>query len=78
MTGSRPNSHSRSRSREPAHASGRGGIGNIHLGGPSESDIKELDESERAAHHLAPGVYVFFFFLFHSVEQLTFVIVSFI
>jgi hypothetical protein len=58
MTGSRPDSQSRSRSREPAadahphniHTYGRGGIGNIVLGGPSEKVIEELDESERSSH----------------------------
>src|SRR5712671_5742637 len=49
---SRPGSlsRSRSRSREPSHTSGRGGVGNLHLGGPTEKVIEELDESERAAH----------------------------
>jgi hypothetical protein len=63
MSGSPPSSQSRSRSREPAiHAAGRGGLGNIHAGGPSEKVIEELDESERAAHLHPQGVYVFFFF----------------
>lgn len=58
MSPVRPNSQSRSRSREPAvHVTGRGGRGNIQVGGPSEKVIEELDESERAAHHLAPGVH---------------------
>jgi hypothetical protein len=61
MTGSRPGSQSRSRSREPAadaHTYGRGGAGNIVLGGPSEKVIEELDESERSSHSLDSGVYV--------------------
>lgn len=58
MAGSPPHSKSRSRSREPAHAGGRGGFGNIITGGPSEKVIEELDESERASHQHAPGVYV--------------------
>jgi hypothetical protein len=57
ISGSPPNSQSRSRSREPVHAGGRGGLGNIHAGGPSEKTIEEMDESERAAHHLAAGVH---------------------
>jgi hypothetical protein len=57
MSPARPISQSRSRSREPVHASGRGGAGNIHVGGPTEMVIEEMDESERAAHHLAPGVH---------------------
>jgi hypothetical protein len=62
MSGSpRPDSQSRSRSREPAHTGGRGGLGNVHAGGPTEKVIEELDESERASHQHAPGVYVFFF-----------------
>jgi hypothetical protein len=49
---SRPGSlsRSRSRSREPTYSTGRGGAGNIIRGGPTEKDIEELDESERAAH----------------------------
>ena len=63
MTGSRPGSQSRSRSREPAadshtHTYGRGGLGNIVLGGLSEKDIEELDESERSSHSHDSGVYV--------------------
>lgn len=61
MSPSPPKSKSRSRSREPIHAAGRGGFGNIHAGGPSEKAIEELDESERAAHLHATGVYVFVF-----------------
>jgi hypothetical protein len=62
MTGSRPGSQSRSRSREPAadahtHTYGRGGAGNIVLGGPSEKVIEELDESERSSHSLDSGVH---------------------
>jgi hypothetical protein len=60
---SRPDSdssRSRSRSREPAaHATGRGGWGNMVLGGPSEKAIEELDESERSSFsHEQLGVYV--------------------
>jgi hypothetical protein len=52
-------SKSRSRSREPAvHAAGRGGAGNMVLGGPSEKDIQELDESERSSFSHELGVYV--------------------
>jgi len=61
MTGSRPGSQSRSRSREPAtnaHTSGRGGVGNMVLGGPSEKVIEELDEAERSSHTPDSGVYV--------------------
>ena len=58
MAGSPPHSKSRSRSREPAQAGGRGGFGNIHTGGLSEKAIEEMDESERASHQHAPGVYV--------------------
>ncbi|KAF8477696.1 hypothetical protein DFH94DRAFT_755029 [Russula ochroleuca] len=59
MTSSLPNSQSRCRSREPAHAAGRGGMGNMYIGGPTEKIIEELDESERATHqHLrAEGVH---------------------
>ena len=64
MSGSPPSSQSRSRSREPTHAAGRGGFGNVHVGGPSEKVIEELDESERAAHLHAPGVYVILFLSF--------------
>jgi hypothetical protein len=71
MSPARPISQSRSRSREPVHASGRGGAGNIHVGGPTETVIEEMDESERAAHHLAPGVCVLFSFLFQNAEHLT-------
>jgi hypothetical protein len=60
MSPSPPSSQSRSRSREPIHAAGRGGLGNIHAGGPSEKIIEEQDESERASHLHAPGVYVFY------------------
>jgi hypothetical protein len=62
MSASPPDSQSRSRSREPIHAAGRGGFGNIHAGGPSEKVIEEQDESERAAHLHPPGLYVFFSF----------------
>jgi hypothetical protein len=60
MIGSR--SQSRSRSREPVqqvhvHVAGRGGLGNIHVGGPSEKVIEELDESERASHLHPQGVH---------------------
>jgi len=58
---SRPDSESRSRSRsrEPAaHTTGRGGWGNMVLGGPSEKDIEELDESERDSCSHELGVYV--------------------
>jgi len=57
MSGSPPDSQSRSRSREPIHAGGRGGFGNLHAGGPPEKVIEELDESERAAHYHAAGVH---------------------
>jgi len=57
MIRSRPSSESRSRSREPVHGSGRGGIGNIYLGEPTEKDIMEVDEHERAAHQHVPGVH---------------------
>lgn len=63
---SRPNSKSRSRSREPAHAAGRGGFGNVIVGGPTEKAIEELDESERAAHQHAAGLCVVFFFFAFS------------
>ncbi len=69
MLGSR--SQSRSRSREPAqqvHAAGRGGVGNIHHGGPSEKVIEELDESERASHLHPPGVYVSFLFIINKMQ----------
>ena len=52
------NSKSRSRSREPAHTTGRGGTGNMVLGGPSEKVIEEQDESERSIHSHEPGMYV--------------------
>ena len=64
MSPSPPKSQSRSRSREPIHSTGRGGIGNIHAGGPSEKIIEELDESERAAHLHPSGLYVFFLSFF--------------
>ncbi|KAH9956351.1 hypothetical protein BC827DRAFT_1139683, partial [Russula dissimulans] len=48
---------SRSRSREPAFTTGRGGLGNVHRGEPIEKDIEELDESERAAHQHAAGLH---------------------
>jgi hypothetical protein len=51
-------SASRSRSREPAHTTGRGGYGNAYLGEPLEKGILEVDEYERAAHAHPPGVYV--------------------
>jgi len=56
---SRPGSlsRSRSRSREPSHASGRGGLGNIHRGGPTEKDIEEQDEFERASHLHPAGLH---------------------
>ena len=54
----RDDSTSRSRSRDSAHTTGRGGIGNMALGGPSEKVIEELDESERASHSHDPGMYV--------------------
>lgn len=65
MTGSPNHSKSRSRSREPAYTGGRGGLGNVHVGGPAEKVIEELDESERAAHQHAPGVYVLSYHHFH-------------
>jgi hypothetical protein len=60
MTGLRPGSQSRSRSREPAtnaHTSGRGGLGNMVVGGPSEKVIEELDEAERSSHTHDSGVH---------------------
>jgi len=57
MSPSPPKSQSRSRSREPIHSTGRGGVGNIHAGGPSEKVIEELDESERAAHLHPSGLH---------------------
>jgi len=48
---------SRSRSREPAFTTGRGGLGNLHRGEPLEKDIEELDESERAAHQHPAGLH---------------------
>lgn len=57
ISGSPPSSQSRSRSREPIHGGGRGGFGNVHVGGPSEKVIEELDETERAAHLQPPGVH---------------------
>ncbi len=42
MSGSRPNSQSRSRFREPTHEGGRGGLGNISHRGPLEKVIKKL------------------------------------
>ena len=73
MSPVRPNSQSRSRSRDPVHVTGRGGWGNIQVGGggPSEKVIEEMDESERAAHHLAPGLYVLFFKFVNMWGQLT-------
>jgi hypothetical protein len=60
----RDDSKSRSRSREPAaHATGRGGVGNLFLGGPSEKVIEEQDEAERALHSHEPGMYVSLFCL---------------
>ncbi|KAI0298403.1 hypothetical protein B0F90DRAFT_717163 [Multifurca ochricompacta] len=53
----RQDSRSRSRSREPIHSSGRGGSGNMHLGELTEKDILEVDETERANHHLPPGLH---------------------
>lgn len=68
MSGSPSHSQSRSRSREPVHAGGRGGVGNIHVGGLSEKAIMELDESERAAHLHPSMLYAFFCsFLFQNV-----------
>jgi hypothetical protein len=46
-------------------------MGNLHAGGPSEKAIEEMDESERAAHQHAPGVYVFFLFFFKMSQHLT-------
>src|SRR5882672_2025875 len=69
-------SRSRSRSREPSHTSGRGGVGNLLLGGPTEKEIEELDESERAAHlhplRLCvsfPRFSLFFYALRHSTDR---------
>jgi hypothetical protein len=58
----RDDSKSRSRSREPAHGTGRGGYGNMYLGGPSEKDIEEQDESERASYSHESGMYASFVF----------------
>ena len=41
------------------------------VGGPTETAIEELDESERAAHQHPAGVCVFFSFLFQNADQLT-------
>jgi hypothetical protein len=57
----RPDSVSRSRSREPGlHSTGRGGVGNLYTGDPIDRQILEVEESERAAHQHPPGVYVRF------------------
>ncbi|KAH9169381.1 hypothetical protein EDB89DRAFT_2073070 [Lactarius sanguifluus] len=51
----RPDSTSRSRSRDLVHSSGRGGIGNLYIGDPVEKGILEVEEHERAAHQHLPG-----------------------
>jgi len=38
------------------HSAGRGGIGNLYVGDSIEKGILEVEEKERAAHQLAPGV----------------------
>jgi len=54
----RPDSVSRSRSREPGlHSTGRGGVGNLYTGDPIDRQILEVEESERAAHQHPPGVH---------------------
>jgi len=52
-----PRPGSFSRSREPSHTSGRGGLGSIYHGGPTEKAIEELDESERASSQYPTGLY---------------------
>ncbi|KAI9447135.1 hypothetical protein BJY52DRAFT_1420490 [Lactarius psammicola] len=54
---SRPDSKSRSRSRDLVHSSGRGGIGNLYIGEPVERGILEVEENERAAHQHPLGVH---------------------
>ncbi|KAH8990850.1 hypothetical protein EDB92DRAFT_2088373 [Lactarius akahatsu] len=53
----RPDSKSRSRSRDLVHSSGRGGIGNLYIGDPVEKGILEVEERERAAHQHPLGVH---------------------
>jgi hypothetical protein len=60
MTNSRPNPILRSRDREPTPATGRGGFGNVFVGGPTQKAVEELDESERAAQQHPAGLCVSF------------------
>jgi len=53
----RPDSKSRSRSRDPVNSSGRGGAGNLYIGSPVEKGILEVEENERAAHQHPAGVH---------------------
>jgi hypothetical protein len=53
----RPDSKSRSRSRDLLHSTGRGGAGNLYGGEPIERGILEVEESERASHQHPPGVH---------------------
>ena len=58
---SRPDSKSSTRSREiVAHTTERGGVGDMHLGGPSEKDIKELESSTDPSDLHNLGVYDLF------------------
>jgi len=54
---SRPNSKSRSRSRDPVQSAGRGGIGNLYIGSPVERGILEVEENERIAHKHPAGMH---------------------
>ncbi|KAN0139328.1 hypothetical protein V8E53_002829 [Lactarius tabidus] len=53
----RPDSKSRSRSRDPVNSSGRGGAGNLYIGDPVENRILEVEENERAAHQHPAGMH---------------------
>lgn len=52
----RPDSKSRSRSRDPVNSSGRGGVGNLYIGSPVERGILEVEEQERVAHQHPAGM----------------------
>jgi len=54
---SRPDSKSRSRSRDPVNSAGRGGAGNLYPGSPVERGILEVEENERAAHQHPAGMH---------------------
>ena len=55
-------SKSRSRSRGPGnvlvHGTGRGGVDNIKPGEPVDVEIRQVEDAERAAYPVSPGVYV--------------------